>query len=155
MPRGKRESVYMATTTKSPAETAGDIQALIGKHGARQVLTEYDANGEISGISFVIDVNGQLIPFKPQIRWERLLEKMTMDPKTQNRYCTPEQARRSAWRIAFHWLEAQLAYVDSGMVSFLEIMLPFAQIGGEQTVFEQLEEKHFKMLPDYREKEQS
>ena len=41
------------------------------------------------------------------------------------------------------------------MVSFLEIMLPFAQIGGEQTVFEQLEEKHFKMLPDYREKEQS
>ena len=96
MPRGKRESVYMATTTKSPAETAGDIQALIGKHGARQVLTEYDANGEISGISFVIDVNGQLIPFKPQIRWERLLEKMTMDPKTQNRYCTSEQDRRYA-----------------------------------------------------------
>ncbi len=143
---------YMSTTKIPQAQTAGEIQAYLGRKGARQILTEYDGNGDISALSFTIDVGGgRLVLFRLPIRWEKCLEAMTADPKTPRSHCTEEQARRTAWRIALRWVEAQFAFIETRMVSLPEIMLPFAQVGeAKHTFFEQLQHEQFKVLEDMR-----
>jgi hypothetical protein len=37
------------------------------------------------------------------------------------------QARRVAWRIVLHWLDAQLAMIQAGLVSLEQVFLPYGQ----------------------------
>lgn len=141
------ECFYMATTKIPQAQTAGEIQAYLGRKGARQILTEYDEQGDITSLSFSIDVGGKLIPFRLPIRWEQCLEAMKADSKTSNGLCNPDQAKRTAWRIVLRWVEAQFAFISTRMVNLPEIMLPFVDMHG-QTFFEKLSQEKFKALPD-------
>jgi hypothetical protein len=47
-----------------------------------------------------------------------------------------EQAARTAWRIIRDWLEAQLAMTQAGLVSMVEIFLPYAQDAQGRTFYE-------------------
>ena len=137
---------YMASTKIAPEKTAAEIQALLGKHGAKQILSEYE-NSEIVALSFAIEVNYQRVPFRLPLRWEACLKAMKEEGRTPRSMCNAEQARRTAWRVLLRWVQAQLAMIDTQMVSMMEVMLPYAQMG-ELTLYEQLEQDHFKMLPD-------
>lgn len=148
----EQKCFYMATTKIPQAQTAGEIQSYLGRKGARQILTEYDEHGDISALSFTIDIGGgQLVPFCLPIRWRQCLQAMKDDPKTPDHLCTESQARRTAWRIVLRWIEAQFAFIDTGMVSLPEIMLPFQyDYDGKQTLYERIEEGKFKVLTDMR-----
>jgi hypothetical protein len=57
-----------------------------------------------------------------------------------------EDAERVAWRQAFRWLQAQLAYVESGNVKIEEVFLAYLQGDDGRTVYEALSTRGFKML---------
>lgn len=139
--------IYMASTSISPDKTAAEIMALLGKKGARRIVTEYEA-GEISAISFAIEIQGKLVPFRLPIKWERCLEAMKRDRETPKHYCKPEQAKRVAWRQVLRWLQAQFALVDTGMADFAEVMLPYVQVSINQTFYEQIAHEGFVLLPE-------
>ena len=64
-------------------------------------------------------------------------------PKVPRSLRTRDQARRVAWRIVFHWIDAQLAMIAAGLVRFEEVFLPYAQDAEGVTVFERMEKQKF------------
>jgi len=56
---------------------------------------------------------------------------------------TTAQAYRVAWRIVLHWLDAQLAMIQVGLVKLEQVFLPYAQDAAGVTVYERLKERKF------------
>ena len=147
-PIGKRnpDTVFLSRTKVSPEKTAGEIQELLGRR-ARRVMNDY-ADGEVVGISFSIIFEGKEIFFRLPVRWKNYLPvfEKAQRAKRVGRYkpIDQEQAKRTAWRVAKAWLEAQFALIDSGMAELQEIMLPYLIQGpDEPTLYERLSETGF------------
>lgn len=141
-PRGKRnaDTPFLATTEVSAERTAAEIQEILGRR-AKRVMTEYDA-GEVVAISFSLEIQDKEILFRLPVRWRqylKVLEKAWSRKSSRANPPTEEQARRTAWRVAKTGLEAQLAWVDSGMVEIQEIFLPYVVQGKDQeTLYEKM-----------------
>jgi hypothetical protein len=143
-------------TTQVPAnKTIAQIQEILQKHGARSILTDLDSNG-ITALSFkvatkqlcthpegticaacggkgIIEVLlGIRLPADVQATLKVL--KRTAPP----RYGTEEHARNVAWRVIKNWIEAQLAIIETGMVSMEQVFLPYVVTDNGRTVFERL-----------------
>ena len=55
-----------------------------------------------------------------------------------------------AWRVIKDWLEAQLALLETEMVTFEQIMLPYLQVDSSHTLYDVMQEQHL-ALPAGRE----
>jgi hypothetical protein len=138
-------SFYMATTQIAPEKTAMETSSLLSKFGANQVLTSYE-DGETVGLSFCIQKNGARIPFKLPIKWQPVMIAMQNDRSTPRHLCNKDQAIRTAWRLVFRWVQAQLALVEAGAVELEEVFLPYAETRNGMTVYEIYSESKFKQL---------
>jgi uncharacterized protein involved in exopolysaccharide biosynthesis len=153
-PKGKRdpETTFLSRTNVSPEKTAAEIQELLGARGARRVMTEYQ-NNEISGLSFSLLIQNREVLFRLPVRWRehfKVLQETSRKKKRGKYFVDQAQARRTAWRVAKAWLEAQLALIASGMADLEEVMLPYSVQGIEgQTLYEKLKETGF--LLEYKE----
>lgn len=125
-------------TTKIDADkTAGEIARMLSKGGAQAVMTEYDPEQNyVKAMSFRINLNGNMISFKLPCEWEPILEILKNDRKVSRSLVNREQAVRIAWRIVKDWVEAQLALIQTQMVSTVEVFLPYAVTKNGKTVFE-------------------
>ena len=149
------DTPFLSTTAISAGKTAAEIQELLGRGGARRVMSEYE-DGEVVAISFSLVAGGKdgnrEILFRVPVRWENYLAVMqrVAQKKAKGRSVKPidrEQAKRTAWRVAKAWLEAQLALVASEMASMPEVMLPYlVQHPDGLTLYERLESQGFKLL---------
>lgn len=111
-------------TTKVPVEkTMSEVTTLLVKSGARQVMTEYDADGSPSGLTFSVQTalgaRGFTLPVEA-----KAIEKILSSNPDRRAHGT-EQSHRVAWRIIKDWLEAQLALIETEMVTFDQVMLPY------------------------------
>lgn len=125
-------------TTTVPAEkTVAQIMQMLGKSGARQVMSEYDDDGRPTAVAFAIVTPVGLRTFRLPTR-VLAVETVLRRQKVPKRYQTHEQAERVAWRIVKDWLEAQLAIVETEMVSLDQVMLPYMHTAGHgsPTVYE-------------------
>lgn len=126
-------------TTQIDAEkTIGEINKILSTHGATSILSEYDADGNIFALSFRVNINGQYIGFKLPADWHPVLTILERDMKVPRRLETKEQAVRISWRIIKDWIEAQMALVETHMVSLEQVFLPYAITNDGQTVFEKV-----------------
>lgn len=101
--------------------TLGQIQSLLVKHGAKKILQEYDNDNNIEAVSFIIDtpVGVQAIRLPANVD---AVHRVLMNQKVK---CDREQAERVAWRIIKDWVEAQMAILESEMVTMDEVFLPY------------------------------
>lgn len=109
------------TTKVDIFTTLGQIQGQLVKHGARKILQEYDGDGHVEAVSFMIDtpVGVQAVRLPANVEAvQRVLTKQKVK-------CDREQAERVAWRIVKDWVEAQMAILESEMVSMAEIFMPY------------------------------
>lgn len=123
------------TTTVSAERTAGQIIAKLAKAGASQVLTDY-TDGHPTGLAFALPTPTGLRRYRlpvDVVAVFRVLEKQRDVPA---RYSTPDQAERVAWRIMKDWIEAQLAIIETQMVTLDQVFLPYMLMGGERTVYD-------------------
>lgn len=125
-------------TTKIDADkTAQEIAKCLSMHGAKAVLTEYDEReGLVKAISFRINLNGQDIAFRLPCDWKPVLKILENDSNVPRPKKTQEQAVRTAWRIVKDWVEAQMALVETQMVSTLQVFLPYAEGRDGKTLYE-------------------
>ena len=125
-------------TTEGPAlRTIGHVQALLVEAGARSIQTDYDAVGTPIGLAFMVETMHGPRGFKLPVQAHRVLAVLKKDKKVAPRYRTPEQAERVAWRIVKDWLEAQLAIIQTEMVTLDQVMLPYMTTGVEgRTIYE-------------------
>jgi hypothetical protein len=128
------------TTNIAPTKTVAEIQAILAKNGAKGILTEFDDEGFIEALSFKIIVNGQEIGFRLPTNWKPVYEVLKLDRKVPRSKATPEQALRVAWRITKDWIEAQMAMIETQMVTVQQVFLPYAVTNNGQTVYERFED---------------
>ena len=145
-------------TTKIPVEkTIAEIEKMLSQSGAEKILKDYDDNGNVEAISFIIKTEKGKIPFRLPMNQNAVLQTLKNQSgeykntgyqkvrKVPRSMVNKEQAGRVGWRIIKDWLEAQLALFFLQMVKIEEIFLPYMynQNTG-QTMFQMLEKKGFK-----------
>ena len=136
------------TTTVEAAKTVFQIQAILQTHGARSVLINYDAQGQIEALSFLVKTPQGEIPIKLPVNPDAvlaLLERAWRAGRIRKRI-DRSQAIRIAWRIVKDWVEAQMAILETEMVRMEQIFLPYVQTPDGRTVYERLEGAKFLQL---------
>ena len=120
------------TTKVDVYVTLGEIQGQLVKHGAKKIMQDYDNDGHITALAFMVDT-----PAGPRgIRLPANVDAVHAVLTRQKVKCDREQAERVAWRIVKDWVEAQMAILESEMVQMDEIFLPYMLSNSGQTVFE-------------------
>jgi hypothetical protein len=126
------------TTTVPAGKTVQDVSALLAKAGATRVATEYDDRGEPNGIAFVLPIPRALGPieYRLPVDGDAVLAVLTRQ-RAEKRYLTREQANRVAWRITKDWVAAQLAIIETQMVTADQVFLPYMLVGPDTTAYQQ------------------
>jgi hypothetical protein len=126
------------TTQIATEKTVMEIQAILAAAGALAIATEY-SGGIVAAVSFRITTPFGLTTYSlpcDTAAVQRILEKQARAGKVPRRLVTTEQAARVGWRIIKDWIEAQIALVQTQMVTMDQVMLPFARTGTGETVYE-------------------
>lgn len=132
-------------TTQIPVEkTVGEIQKMLAGAKAQAVMSEYDASGVLTTISFRVQCPYGLVTFRLPANVDKVFAVLVRSSKVPHRNRTREQAARVAWRIIKDWLAAQLALITAEMVTLEQLMLPYAQNEMGETVYEVLRSREFK-----------
>lgn len=131
------------STTIDVHKTLGEIQKILVTHGARKIMQDYDEKGQINALCFSISTpdgeRGFKLPANVPAMYEILKkQKQAGKIKIPIDYA---QAERVAWRIIKDWIEAQMAILESQMVEFEEIFLPYMLNREGQTFFQAYQKK--------------
>lgn len=119
-------------TTKVPAaQSVAEIVGTLAAHGAMKIQQDYDAGKPIS-IAFMIDTPAGLRGFLLPSSADRVRSVLLR----QNVKATDDQAERVAWRILRDWVMAQMAILETEMVSIDQVMLPYMVDDQGKTVYE-------------------
>lgn len=125
------------TTTVSAEKSIGEIQKALVKAGASKIMTDWDATGNIISISFQLMLNDQPLAFTLPTNWKPVQQVLIEQRRRNSRIKTDDdQARRVAWRITKDWIEAQMAIIETKMVTPAQVFLPYAVTPGGQLMFE-------------------
>ena len=141
-----KKSIFAEQTKVAPQVSVAEIHKLLAQAGAKAIMTEYEA-GEVSGVAFRMNVNGQMISFRLPCRW-RELRKLLKITAISYGTLADEKAKRIAWRQLYWWTKAQLAMIQTSMVTLTEVFLPYAQYATGETVFERLNNNGLAALTD-------
>ena len=130
------------------------IEDMLITNGARQVLKDFDPDTrQLSGLAFIIPVNGTDVPFRLPARIDRveaILRSQRRRPPTETQARTiREQAQRTAWKILCDWVDAQMALVQLQQVDVCEVFLAYVyDVRKQQTYYERIAAGGFKALED-------
>lgn len=138
------------TTKIDPDKTAAEITRCLTQHGAQKIMTEYDpSTSYITALSFQITVDDQPMGFRLPCDWKPVKEimypkgnKTIWDEKRRQRIESDQQmqAIRTSWRIVKDWVEAQMALVETHMVTTQQVFLPYAVMRDGRTLSEHVHE---------------
>jgi hypothetical protein len=117
------------------------IEKTLATHGAKQIIRDYNKQGRISAIAFVITTKKGELGIRLPARFdqvERIFQEQGFKYK-------PEQPYRTAWATIRDWVDAQMALIDWEMVKPEEVFLPYAVHESGKTYFEVIENKGFQL----------
>ena len=136
-------------TTKIPAaQTAGEVQGILAKHGAKAVMIEYGDDGGAEAMSFQIkrgdDSLGFRLPIEPD-KVLKVLQGQHDSGRLRSHQGRPdrEQAVKVAWRILKDWIEAQMAYLETQMVTMEQLFLPYMLTRDNKTLYQVMLDRGF------------
>ena len=139
------------TSQVSAARSIAFIESKLAQNGARQILKLYDTEGRVTGMCFMMKIDGREVPFKLPARIENcqkvLEENLSRRARPETRKKIPDQAERTAWKILSDWVEAQMAMIELAQIEVMEVFLPYVfDNTNKKTYFELLRENDFKAL---------
>lgn len=120
------------TTKVDVFTTVGEISSQLVRHGAKKIMQDYDDDGHVEAVSFVINTPAGI----RAIRLPANVSAVHAVLAKQKVKCDRDQAERVAWRILKDWVEAQMAILESEMVQMDQIFLPYMLNRSGQTLFE-------------------
>lgn len=134
------------STNVSPEKTIAEIQRRLVANGAKQLSFDYNDDQQLASLTFRIDIDGRPIWFSITPNFAGVLAAMQSAREIPRSKCTPAQAVRVAWRIEKDWLEAQLAKIEAGLATPLQLLLPYAVTSSGATFYQQVAEQPKKIL---------
>jgi hypothetical protein len=129
-------------TTSIPAErSVSEIQKVLAHAGASAILMEYDNAGRIIALSFRLRMDSQTTEGGNEISFRlpcdpRPVMLVLEKQRVARRYQNEDQALHVSWRIVKDWVEAQLAIIETRMVTTAQVFLPYAVTSNGQTLYE-------------------
>lgn len=130
-------------TTQVPAlKSINEIQKILVAHGAKHILMDYDANEPI-GLAFIIKTQHGDIPFRLPANINRV--KAVLDRQRVRSEVSNQFAARVAWRILKDWVRAQMAILETEMVTVDQVFLPYMQAKGNKTLYEVMLDHHLQL----------
>ncbi len=135
------------TTKVSVDRSAAEIMRILSSHGASAIMVENDNTGTIVGMSFKIMIDGAPAGFKLPIKWQEVLQIIKTDPKVPGHKKNDEHAKCVAWRILKDWVEAQMAILETKMVTLDQVFLPYAITKSGQTLYEHVKSQNLLSAP--------
>lgn len=136
-------------TTTIPAErTMAECQGMLGKHGASHVSIAYE-DGEASGLAFGLRTpHGErtfTLPVDVDAVHQLLLRQLDSGELRPHMKVQVVRSRAHAanvaWRVVKDWLEAQLALLEAQMATLDQVMLPYLNVEGNQTLYAAYKER--------------
>ncbi|MGB1277640.1 MAG: hypothetical protein ACPG77_17990 [Nannocystaceae bacterium] len=147
------KKLYMETTEIAPEKTAGEIMGLLGSApGVRGVAQEFDGQGQVTAVTFAVEIEGARCEYRLPINTEPVFK--IINGRRQSPWQQEDrdraQATRTAWRLVLRWVQAQLAMIETEMVTTPQVFLPYMLLndGSRRTVFDQFVEVQLKALPE-------
>lgn len=138
---------FLTTRLKlSPAKSIAEITGILSNFGARTIVTDYDEQGFVSGVAFVIMVEGRPLSIRLPCNVDGVYKTLVNAKGVPSSKRTKEQARRVAWRILKDWLEAQLALFQVGQAEIAQVLMPYAVDAEGRTAYQMFKESHIKQL---------
>ncbi len=135
------------STTITSLKSIGEIQGILVAHGAKHIMMDYN-NGEPVGLSFIVETPYGDTPFRLPANIDRVLAVLN---KQRVRSAVPkDMASRVAWRILKDWVRAQMAILETEMVSIDQVFLPYMQVKDGKILYEVMLE-HRLRLPEGKE----
>jgi hypothetical protein len=141
-------------TTEIPAmKSIGQIQGNLVAHGARAIMINFNESKEPDSLSFTIPTPHGEVPFRLPANVSAMQK--VLDRQTQpKRYQWPdaikarqeklkEQAGRVAWRIIKDWVDAQLAIIETEMVTMEQVFLPYMTVKDGQSLYDYMNKKGY------------
>lgn len=146
------------TTEVSAMKSVGEIQGKLVAHGAQAIMIHYGADREPESLSFSLPTAQGNLSFKLPANIKAvaslLLKQLgsstyrQLDERYQRerREKALAQASRVAWRILRDWVDAQLAIIETEMVTIEQVFLPYLLVeGGRHTLYEAMAETSFQL----------
>lgn len=112
------------------------IEKTLAEHKAKQITRNYDDNGRIISMSFVVETSRGFLTIKLPAKFDKV-EKIFI---AQGIRYKEEQPYRTAWATIRDWVDAQMALVEWEMVKPEEVFLPYAVTKTGKTYFEEFED---------------
>lgn len=132
------------TTTVTALKSIGEIQGILVAHGAKHILIDYDQE-EPTGLAFIVATPYGDVPFRLPANIDKV--KAVLDKQRVRTRVSDEQASRVAWRILEDWIRAQMAILETEMVTIDQIFLPYMQTGQDGKTLYQVMLEHHLQLP--------
>ena len=114
-------------------------------------MMEYSptGSGEIVGLKWRVRTPHGDLPFSLPVNAEavdKVLERQYQARQVPRSATGPDQARRVAWRNLFHYVQAQMALLDTEMVSLDQLFLPYLVTRHGKTLYDHMLMDGFKQL---------
>ncbi|MCL4417505.1 MAG: hypothetical protein M1365_12575 [Actinobacteria bacterium] len=144
----KKSGLFTYTTQIDPLKTVNEIQYELLSHGANSILMDYE-DGKLSSLSFkIITANGLSIAIELPCNYEavyKTLQDQYKNKKISAMYATREQAYRVAWRVILYWVKAQMAILETEMVTIDEIFLSYIIVDKGKTLYQKMLDTRFQL----------
>lgn len=139
------------TTTIQAAKTVSEIQTILAKYGAKSILIDYDNEGHIKALAFLVSTAHGDMSIRLPITPDSIL-KVLYRQNVPTRYKNKPQAIRIAWRIVKDWVAAQMAILETEMVEMEQIFLPYIIGDSGKTIYESFLENRLQLAqPEIKE----
>lgn len=120
------------STTIPAAQTVGEIQGILAAHGAKSIIMSYNEQQEPNAVLFMVET-----PFGDRLfKLPANIDEFQKVLQRQKVKCDREQATKVAWRNIKDWIAAQMALLETAMVTFNEIFLPYMVDKTGKTVYQ-------------------
>lgn len=143
------------STKKAAEESAEEIKTKLLSHGVQDV--KFDFGEVVVTIEFLrskLITKNEMASYKITTKIAPVY-KVLKDQEWSGEIkiaITQSQAKRVAWRIVKRWIDAQLAFVETGMLSFDEVFLSYkVDEGTGLSLIEEYQTKQL-MLESYDDK---
>jgi len=125
------------------------IEDCLIKFGAKNILKIID-NGKITGLAFVVSINGKDFPFKLPARIDKIVKHFQEKSKSMTASAATrafEQAERTAWRLLHELIEIQMSLIHLEQTEIMEIFMPYIfDSTKNETLFEKMKKEDFNLL---------
>jgi hypothetical protein len=133
------------TTAVTARQSIGEIQGMLVAHGAKHILIDYDGEEPV-GLAFIVPTAYGDTPFRLPANIDRVQGVLSRQ-RVRSRV-PKDMASRVAWRILKDWVRAQMAILETEMVTIDQVFLPYMQVGESGKILYDVMLDHHLQLPE-------